>query len=232
MVQYSIEAGLIGPGVRVFLGGLLATGADRGRRVDAALRVHAADRQRPDRQHAGHAHRRRHHRRIRHRVCGLRALRLPRGCVGVRVARYRGARDARRRAAARAVARGARTARRVRRAHARLDRTAELLGALHLPRRRDRRLVCAGARTAVALARDHRGGLCGALGICRSSGPSLQPRTGRALSRGRLRPRRVGARLRSALRAGRRERPHRSGVLRRAFSLPGRRRRAGARARP
>ena len=38
LVQYSIEAGLIGPAVRVFLGGLLATGAGRGRRMDATAR--------------------------------------------------------------------------------------------------------------------------------------------------------------------------------------------------
>jgi uncharacterized membrane protein len=57
------------------------------------------------------------------------------------------------------------------------------------------------ARAAVALARGDRGGLRGALGICRNRGPSLQSDTGRALSRARLCVRRSAARLRSALRA-------------------------------
>ena len=233
MVQYSIEAGLIGPGVRVFLGGLLATALIAARRMDAAVRVHAADRGRPDREYAGHAHRRRHHGGVRHRLCGLRALRFPRAGQCLFAARHRGARDAWRRAAARAIARGARTTRRVRGAAARRDRTAELLGAVSLSRDRHRRVVRARACAAVALARDLGGRVRHAVDVPRPRRPARRcDHAARLPCRRRLRARRSTARLRPVLRAGRRGWPHRSGLVGRAGGLPVRRRRAGARARP
>ena len=113
LVQYSIEAGLIGPAVRVFLGGLLATGAGRGRRMDATARDRQRRRVRRQRAHPEHPHRRRHHRRVRDDLCGLRALRLPRARHRLRAARHRGARNARRRTAAWAGARCTRPGRRI-----------------------------------------------------------------------------------------------------------------------
>ena len=128
LVQYSIEAGLIGPGVRVFLGGLLAAGliaaGEWTRRrefsigLDNVPTAHipsiltaagttvafATD------------------------LRGLRALRIPRARHRLRAARHRGARDARGRAAARAGARRARAGRRVRRADADRDRRSRTTG--------------------------------------------------------------------------------------------------------
>ena len=206
-------------------------GADCGRRMDAAERVLASARQHSDREHAGHAHRRRHHGGVRRHLRSLRALRFPRARNGIRAARHRRARDARGRVIARALAGRARTTRRVRGAAARLDRATELLGALSLSRRRDCCFVRARPRTAVALARDYGGGLCRALGVSRHHGCALRTGAGRALSRDRLRARRGAARLRASLWTGRRGRTHRSGLIRRACSLPVRRRRAGAGAR-
>ena len=75
-------------------------GAGRRRRMDAAA-GEAVRLCRTDRAYPEHPHRRRHHRRLRHRLCGLRALRLPRSGVRLRAARRGGAGDARRGAAAR-----------------------------------------------------------------------------------------------------------------------------------
>ena len=74
MVRYSIEAGLVGPGVRVLLGGafalaLLAAG-EWTRRKESVSTIEAL----PMRQHSGDPHRRRHVRRVRDRLCGLCAV--------------------------------------------------------------------------------------------------------------------------------------------------------------
>ena len=71
MVRYSIEAGLVGPGVRTLLGGafalaLLAAGEwtpPQGKRLE--------HRSAADRQHSSDPHRCRHGSRVRHRVCGV-----------------------------------------------------------------------------------------------------------------------------------------------------------------
>ena len=120
LVQYSIEAGLIGPKVRIFLGGLLATAliaaGEWTRRREFSVGLDAS----ADRAYSEHPDGGRHHGRLRDDLRGLRALRLPRARHRLRAARHRGARDARGLAAARAGARGARPDRRVR--HAAADR--------------------------------------------------------------------------------------------------------------
>ena len=139
MVRYSIEAGLVGPGVRVFLGGLFALALLARRRMDTPQGEHLRDRGAADRQHSGDPHRCRNGGGFRDRLCGLCALWLPRARQRLRPARPRRTRHARRGAAARAGARGPRRGRRIRDADARLLRQAGLLGALHLSRHRHRR---------------------------------------------------------------------------------------------
>ena len=81
LVHYSIEAGLIGPRLRLFFGALLAAAlvaaGEWTRRAEAARRL----RRPADRAHPEHPHRRRHHRRLCDGLCGLCALRLPRSGV-------------------------------------------------------------------------------------------------------------------------------------------------------
>ena len=87
MVRYSIEAGLLGPGVRTLLGGafalaLLAAG-EWTRRKESISR----DRRAADRQHPGDPHRRRHRGRVRDRLRRLCAVRFPRARHRVHPAR-------------------------------------------------------------------------------------------------------------------------------------------------
>ena len=139
LVQYSIEAGLIGPGVRIFLGGLLAAALiaagewtrrqEIARHPDLAANAHIPSILTAAGTTVAYA--------TIYAAYALYGFLVP--GTRVRAARHRGARDARRRAAARAGARRARPGRRVRRAAAGRDRHAELLGALHLSRGRHRR---------------------------------------------------------------------------------------------
>ena len=152
LVKYSIEAGLIGPRLRLFFGALARGRACCWRRMGAPAKAARRLRRAARRRHPEHPDRRRHHRRLCHGLCGLRALRLPRSGLCLRAARRGGAGDARRGAAARSGARGARPCRRLRDAAARrLDR-AELLGALHLSRGGDGGRIRARSHAAVAMA--------------------------------------------------------------------------------
>ncbi len=101
LVKYSIEAGLIGPGLRMFLGALLAAALVAGGEWARRQEKLSGLRRSADRAYSEHPHRRRHHRRLCHGLCRLRALWLPRSRVGLRAARRGGAGDARRGAAAR-----------------------------------------------------------------------------------------------------------------------------------
>ena len=78
LVNYSIEAGLIGRGLRLFFGALLAAAlvaAGEWTRRQEQITGFAGL---PSRAYPEHPDRRRHHRRLCHRLCRLRALRLPR----------------------------------------------------------------------------------------------------------------------------------------------------------
>ena len=154
--NYSIEAGLIGPGLRLFFGALLAAALVAGGEWTRRQEQLAGFAGLPTARHPEHPDRRRHHRRLCHGLCGLRALRLPRSGLRLRAARRGRAGDARGGAAARPGAGGARPRRRLCDAAAGRLRRAELLGALHLSRRGDGGGLRAGAHAAVALARDHR----------------------------------------------------------------------------
>ena len=169
LVRYSIEQGLLGPGVRVFLGALLA----------AAL-IAAGEWARRTEKLAG--------------IAGLPSAHIPSilTAAGTTVAyadvyaayalydflvagaRLHPARpgragDARGRAAARARARRPRAGRRLRDAAAGRVRQARLLGALHLSRGGDRGGLRARALSAVALARHHGGGVRRAVDVARRS---------------------------------------------------------------
>ena len=74
LVRYSIEAGLLGPGVRVVLGALLAARAHRRRRMGAPHRTARRHLRAAERAHPEHPHRRRHRRRLCGCLCRLRAL--------------------------------------------------------------------------------------------------------------------------------------------------------------
>ena len=155
MVRYSIEAGLLGPGVRTLLGGafalaLLAAGEWTRRKESIS-----DDRGAADRQHSGDPDRRRHGGRLRDRLCRLRALRFSRARHRLHPARTGGARHARRGAAARTGAGRPRHRRRLRHTDSGFFRKARLLGALYLSRHRHRGGLRAGADQAVALARGH-----------------------------------------------------------------------------
>ena len=76
LVRYTIQQGLIGPGVRIMLGALLALGAGRRRRVDAAQGESVRTSRPAVGAHSKHSDRRRHHRGLCHRVRRLRALRI------------------------------------------------------------------------------------------------------------------------------------------------------------
>ena len=175
LVRYSIEAGLLGPKVRLFLGALLAT----------AL-VAAGEWARRQEKLSGFA--------------GLPSAHIPSiltaagttvayatvyaayalygfliAAVRLRAARHRRAGDARGRAAARAGACRARPGRRLRDADAGRVRRAELLGALHLSRRCHRRRLRARAHAAVAVARRHRARVRRRSGCCRACRPLRSP---------------------------------------------------------
>ena len=116
MVRYSIEAGLLGPGVRVLLGGLFAlallAAGEWTRRKESISSIAAT----ADRQHPGDPHRRRHGGGLCDRLCGLCAVRLPGARHRVHPARDRGDGHAGRGTAARAGAGRARHRRRLRHA--------------------------------------------------------------------------------------------------------------------
>ena len=116
MVRYSIEAGLLGPGVRTMLGGAVRAGAARRRRMDTPQGKHLRDRSAADRQYPGHSHRRRNGGGLCDRLCGLCAVRFPGARNRLHPARAGGAGHARRGAAAWAGARRSRHRRRLRHA--------------------------------------------------------------------------------------------------------------------
>ena len=155
MVRYSIEAGLLGPGVRTMLGGLFALAlllaGEWTRRKESISAIEAT----ADRQYPGYPDGCRNGGGVRHGLCGLCAVRLSGAGNRVHPAGTGGARHACRRAAARAGARRSRRRRRLRHARPGLVRQAGLLGALHLSRHRHRGSLRSGARPAVALARGH-----------------------------------------------------------------------------
>ena len=168
--SYSIEQGLIGPGVRMFFGALLAAALvaagewTRRQRATRRLRRPARPPHIPSILTAAGTT---------VAYATVYAAYALYGFLGpgarLRAARHGGASDARRRAAARPGAGGARPRRRLRDAAARLLDRAELLGALHLSRRRHGRRVRARAHAAVALAGDHRGRASASCGCCRAS---------------------------------------------------------------
>ena len=147
MVRYSIEAGLLGPGVRILLGGAVRAGAAGRRRMDAAQGKHLRHRRAADRQHSGDPHGGRNRGRVRDGLCGLRALRLPRprpppsSCS----AWSRSARSPRRCCTGPALA-GLGVVGAFVTPRAGVLRQAGLLGALYLSRHRHRRRLRAGAR--------------------------------------------------------------------------------------
>ena len=157
LVQYSIEAGLIGPGVRVFLGGLLAAALVAAGEWTRRARDRRSARRRADTRTsrasspppAPPSPTRRSTRPTRSTTSSCPA---PPSCCS---ASWRSRRSPPRCCTARRSPRSAWSARSSRRCSS--PRHAELLGALHLSRGRHRRLVRARARAAVALARDHGG---------------------------------------------------------------------------
>ena len=173
MVRYSIEAGLLGPGVRTILGGLFAlallAAGEWTRRKESISAIAALP------------------------IANIPAILTAAGTAvafatvyaayalygflvpGHRLhpARPGRAGHAGRGAAARPGARRARRGRRLRHAGAGLVRQARLLGALHLSRDRHRRRLRTGARAAVALACRDDDRLCAALDLPGPRRPSL-----------------------------------------------------------
>ena len=161
LVRYSIEQGLIGPGVRVILGALFAAvliaAGEWTRRNEIAAGIVAVPTQHIPSiltaagtiaayatVYAAYA------------LYGF--LSQP---VGFHPAGSRGLGDTGGGAAARTGARRSWHSRRIRHPPARPVGSAELFGALRLSRDRHRRRLCLGAHAAVALARDHgRGARC------------------------------------------------------------------------
>ena len=202
MVRYSIEAGLLGPGVRTILGGLFALALLAAGEWTRRKESISADRRAADRQHPGHPDRGRHRGRVRHRLCRLRALRLPRTRHRLHPARAGRARHARRRAAARTCAGRPRRRRRLRHADPGLLRQARLLGALYLSRHRHRGFVRPRAHPAVALARGHHHRLRAVLDVALPRcGPSMD-RPACVPCHRRLRPRGAARGLRLHVRPG------------------------------
>ncbi len=165
------------------------------------------------------AHRRRHGHRLCRRLCRVRGLRPDRSSRCLRAARRRGPLHACRGAAAWSGARRARRGRRVRHAADRLDRGAELLGALSLSCRGHRRRLCARPGQTVALACRHRGRrerTVGLAGDRRATGPHAACFPYRR----RLHPGRTVDRVGFALRTRRHAGRDRPCVVRRACHLP------------
>ena len=223
MVRYSIEAGLLGPGVRTMLGGLFALALLAGRRMDAPQGKHLRHRSAADRQYPGHSDRRRNGGGVCDGLCGLCAVRLPGAGHRLHPARTGGAGHARRGAAARAGARRSRRRRRLRDARPGLVRQAGLLGALHLSRDRHRGRLRPGARPAVALACGHHHRVRAAVDLPL---PAMRPVDGRpaCVPRDRrLRSRRAARGVRLHVRPARRRRPDRADLVRLARGLSARR---------
>ncbi len=202
-----VRAGLSGPAR-----GRGGACSDRGRRMDQAPRDPDRRDRSPQGAYSERADGRRHGHRLCRRLCGLRGLRLHRPGGRVPAARRRGALHARRRAAARSRARRSRRGRRLCHAADRLDRGAELLGALSLPRHGHSRRLRSRPGEAVALARRRRRRgerAMGPAGHWRSCGadPARLP------SRRRLHAGRASDRLGSLVRARRRARRDRLRVF-------------------
>ena len=129
LVKYSIEAGLIGPGMRLFFGALLAAalvaGGEWTRRRSELAAASPAFRARTSRASSPRPAPPCAYATV---YAAYGALRLPRAGVRLRAARRRRAGDARRGAAARPGARGARPRRRLRHAAAGLDRRSRTTG--------------------------------------------------------------------------------------------------------
>ena len=223
MVRYSIEAGLLGPGVRTMLGGAVRAGAACRRRMDAPQGEHLHDRSAADRQYPGDPHRRRHRGGVRNRLCRLCAVRLPGARDRVHPARAGGAGHARRGAAARAGAGRSRRRRRLRHADPGLFRQTGLLGALHLSRHRHRGGLRSGADPAVALARGHHHRVRAVLDLPLPAMRTLDGRPARVPCDRGLRARRVAGGVRLHVRAARRRRPDRADLVRFARGLSARR---------
>ena len=230
LVRYSIEQGLLGPGVRVALGALLAAAliiaGEWARRTRAARRhLRAAQGAHPE-----HPHRRRHHDRLRRRLCGVPAVRFHRARHRLHLARDRRAGNARSGAAARAGACRPRARRRLCDADPGLHRPRRLLGALPLSRSGDRGCLRARALPAVALARHHGGCTQCALDPAGHRRAQCDGDRGACLPCGRELRAGCGAdRCRAAVRTGRAARPHRRRVVGCARRLSAGDRLAGAR---
>ena len=115
MVRYSIEAGLLGPGVRMMLGGLFALALLAAGEWTRRKESISDDRGAADRQYPGDPHRRRHGGGVCNGLRGLCAVRIPGARHRLRPARPGGDGHARRGTAARAGARRPRRRRRLRR---------------------------------------------------------------------------------------------------------------------
>ena len=204
MVRYSIEAGLLGPGVRTMLGGAVRAGAAGCRRMDPAQGEHFGDRRAADRQHSGDPHRRRDRGGVRDGLRRLCAVRVSGARHRVRSARHGGAGHARRRAAARPGAGRPRHRRRLRHAGSGVVRQAGFLGALYLSRHRHRGGVRAGADQAVALARGHHPRVRAALDLPLPAMRAVDGRAARIPCDGRIHPRRAAGGVRIYVRAARR----------------------------
>ena len=223
MVRYSIEAGLLGPGVRTMLGGLFALAlllaGEWTRRKESISAIAALP------------------------IANIPAILTAAGTAVAFATVYAayalygflvpatafillgtgGDGHAGRGAAARPGARRSRRRRRLRDAGPGLVRQAGLLGALHLSRHRHRGGVRPGAHQAVALARGHHDRVRAAVDVPL---PAMRPVDGRpaCVPRARrLHPRRIACGVRFHVRPARGRRPGRADLVRLARGLSARR---------
>ena len=223
MVRYSIEAGLLGPGVRTMLGGLFALAlllaGEWTRRKESISAIEALP------------------------IANIPAILTAAGTAVAFATVYAayalygflvpatafillgtgGAGHACRRAAARAGARRSRRRRRLRHAGPGLVRQAGLLGALHLSRHRHRGGLRSGARPAVALARGHHDRVRAVVDVPLPAMRTVDGRPACLPCHRRLHPRRVARGVRLHVRPARGRRPDRADLVRLARGLSARR---------
>ena len=223
MVRYSIEAGLLGPGVRTMLGGAVRAGAACRRRMDPPQGKHLEYRGAADRQYPGDSHRRRHGGGVCNGVRGLCALWIPGARHRLHPARAGGAGHAGRGAAARAGARRSRRRRRLRDPDPGFLRQARLLGALCLSRDRHRGRLRPGAGAAVALACGHHDRVRAVVDVPVPAMRTLDGRSACVPRDRRLHPRRPARGVRLHVRPAGRARPDRADLILLARRLSGRR---------
>ena len=223
MVRYSIEAGLLGPGVRTMLGGLFALAlllaGEWTRRKESISTIEALP------------------------IANIPAILTAAGTAVAFATVYAayalygflvpatafillgtgGAGHACRGAAARAGARRSRRRRRLRDAGPGLVRQAGLLGALHLSRDRHRSRFRPGARQAVALARGHHDRVRAAVDVPLPAMRSIDGRPACVPRARRFHSRRVACGVRLHVRPARRRGPGRADLVRLARGLSARR---------